>query len=95
MQTERVTFLTSAEQKAALDAYASSSGKSMGHLLREASSRYLVEADMGEEEQLGLLIQELSEALPKIHASIDRAISTLNKTHEEIALMRREAGFPK
>ena len=44
MQTERVTFLTTPDHKAALDAFAASNGKSVGHVVREATSRYIVEA---------------------------------------------------
>ncbi|SFG04471.1 hypothetical protein SAMN05518801_10688 [Novosphingobium sp. CF614] len=95
MQTERVTFLTTPAQKAALDAYAAGSGKSVGHVLREASMRYLAEGDVAEEEQLALLVQELGEALPKIHDCLDRTIRKLDETHRELERMRREAGFPK
>ena len=42
MQTERVTFLTSPDHKAALDAFAASNGKSVGQVLLAASTRYLV-----------------------------------------------------
>jgi hypothetical protein len=95
MQTERVTFLTSREHKAALDQFARESGMSVGHVLREASMRYVVEGDMGEEEQLTLLAQELGEAMPKIQASLDRTIRKLDEAHRELEQMRRDAGFPK
>ncbi|MBW8755599.1 MAG: hypothetical protein JF595_15915 [Sphingomonadales bacterium] len=95
MQTERVTFLTSREHKAALDEFARESGMSVGHVLREASLRYVVEGDMGEEEQLALLAEKLGEAVPKIHDSLDRTISKLDEAHRELTRMRREAGFPK
>ena len=38
MQTERVTFLTTPDHKAALDAFAASTGMSVGHVVREASA---------------------------------------------------------
>ena len=34
MQTERVTFLTTPDHKAALDAFAVGSGRSVGHVVR-------------------------------------------------------------
>lgn len=95
MQTERVTFLTSREHKAALDSFAKETGMSVGHVLREASMRYVAEGEMGEEEQLTLLVQQLSEALPTIHESLDRTIRKLEETHSELEQMRRDAGFPK
>lgn len=95
MQTERVTFLTTPDHKAALDSFATTNGMSVGHVVREATSRYLLESDMGDEEQLALLVHELGEALPRIHASLDRAIWKLDETHRELEQMRRDAGFPK
>jgi len=64
MQTERVTFLTSPDHKAALDAFAASNGKSVGHVLREASTRYLVEGEADEEAALALLVREVEAAVP-------------------------------
>ncbi len=93
MQTERVTFLTTPDHKAALDAFARESGMSMGHVLREASTRYLAEGEMDDEAQLELLVQELQEALPRIHASIDRSIEGLRETRSEIDVMMRGAGL--
>jgi hypothetical protein len=93
MQTERVTFLTTPDHKAALDAFARESGMSMGHVLREASTRYLAEGEMDDESQLELLVQELKEALPRIHASIDRSVEGLRETRSEIDAMMREAGL--
>jgi hypothetical protein len=43
MQTERVTFLTTPDHKAALDAFARENGMSVGHVVREATSRYIVD----------------------------------------------------
>jgi len=40
MQTERVTFLTIPADKAAVDAFARVNGMSVGHVVREATSRY-------------------------------------------------------
>ena len=61
MQTERVTFLTTPDHKAALDAFAASNGHSVGHVLREASSRYLTEGEGNEDEAISLLAREIEE----------------------------------
>lgn len=93
MQTERVTFLTSRDHKAALDAFAKDSGMSVGHVLREASSRYLAEGEMDEDERFQLLIQELDDALPHMNAALDRAIEGQRQLRADIDAMLREAGL--
>lgn len=93
MQTERVTFLTTPDHKAALDAYAANSGRSVGHVLREASTRYVVEGDMSEDDRFELLIRELDTALPAMHAALDRAIEGQQRLRADIDAMLREAGL--
>lgn len=93
MQTERVTFLTTRDHKATLDAAAKDSGISVGHLLREASTRYVVESDMGEDDRFKLLIDELDDALPHLHAALDRAIAGQQQLRADIDTMLREAGL--
>ena len=93
MQTERVTFLTTPDHKAALDAFARESGMSVGHVLREASSQYVAERDMDEEERFKLLIDELQGALPAIHAALDRAIERQGTLRAEIDTMLRDVGL--
>ena len=93
MQTERVTFLTSAENKAALDAFAASNGMSVGHVVREATSRYVAEGEMDEDERFTLLIHELEEALPDMHAALDQAIAGQQSLRADIDAMLREAGL--
>ncbi|MES2022233.1 MAG: hypothetical protein V4522_15500 [Pseudomonadota bacterium] len=89
MRTERVTFLTTPENKAALDSYASGAGKSVGHVLREASTRYLAggqsEAD-SYDEALALVLPELEISLAKwnrqldaMNESIDRACAAIDR----------------
>ncbi|NJR78089.1 hypothetical protein [Sphingomonas corticis] len=84
MQTERVTFLTTAEHKAALDAFARGSGMSVGHVVREATSRYMAEGDVSEEEELSLLVDELNVAVPKMIEDIDAAISAINEANAHV-----------
>ncbi|WP_174273413.1 hypothetical protein [Sphingomonas bacterium] len=88
MQTERVTFLTSPDHKAALDAFAATSGKSVGHVLREASSQYIAREPAAPdeyEEALELVLPELemrlarwNSQLDSMHASIDRARAAID-----------------
>jgi hypothetical protein len=97
MQTERVTYLTSAEQKAALEAFAKSRGESVGNVLREATMRYIAQPrDESEEEvELAALVAQVNEALPKMNASIDQMIETMRVTHEEVDRTLRAAGIRK
>lgn len=95
MQTERVTFLTTPDQKAALDAYATSNGQSVGHVLREASSQYIGQPTAAEEAELAILVQQANEAMPKMRASLDHMIETLDGTHRKVDAFLREAGVRK
>jgi hypothetical protein len=90
MQTERVTYLTSAEQKAALESFAKSQGKSVGNVLREATMTYMAESPLNEEDKMAILIAELNEALPAIQGSFDRMAAKLEATHAEIAELRAQ-----
>jgi signal transduction protein with GAF and PtsI domain len=90
MQTERVTYLTSAEHKAALEAFAKARGESVGHVLREATSTYMAEAPLDDEERMSILVAELNEALPAIQASFDRMAAKLEATHAELTELRAQ-----
>ena len=92
MQTERVTFLTTPDHKAALDAFATSNGMSVGHVVREATSRFLAEGPMSEEDELALLVQELNAAVPKMVADIDAAIVAIEESNRRVdAVLAGEA----
>lgn len=95
MQTERVTFLTTPDHKAALDAYATSNGQSVGHVLREASSQYIGQPTAAEQAELAILVQQANEAIPKMHASLDHMIETLDRTHRKVDAFLRDAGIRK
>ena len=86
MQTERVTFLTTAEHKAALDAFALANGLSVGHVLREASSRYIAEQRISAEEEAAMkvLLDELEEALPRWNARFDSMEASLDRAHRSV-----------
>ncbi len=73
MQTERVTFLTTPDHKAALDAYAASNGKSVGHVVREATRRYIAplpQANDGEADELDAIVPMVEEAVQEMTAAI-------------------------
>ena len=92
MQTERVTFLTTPDHKKALDAFARESGMSVGHVVREATSRYVAEGEMCEEEELALLVQELNAAVPRMAADIDAAIAAIRASNNRVdAVLAGEA----
>lgn len=93
MQTERVTFLTTPDDKAALDAFARRSGMSVGHVVREATSRYVAEGEVSEEERFKLLIHELDQALPAMHEAFDRMIEGQQRLRADIDRMLREVGL--
>jgi hypothetical protein len=99
IQTERVTYLTSTEQKAALEAFAKKRGESVGNVLREAAVRYMAEPDLAptpdEEEALKLLLEELNTAVPKMRASLDRSINNMRETREYVDSRLREMAMPK
>jgi DNA repair ATPase RecN len=91
MQTERVTFLTSAEHKAALDAFAARSGQSVGNVVREATARYLHDGQE-DEEQLAALVEQVNEAIPKMEAALDEMSRKMRETHAEVDAMLRAMG---
>ena len=87
MQTERVTFLTSREHKAALDAFAASNGQSVGNVVREATARYMAEppqADDEEQKALDLLMDELEAAIPRWNAKFDSMEVSIARARQSI-----------
>ena len=92
MQTERITYLTSAEQKAALEAFAKSRGESVGNVVREATASYIGQPTPEEEAELAALVQEVNKAIPKMQASIESMIETLDKSHRETDAFLRKMG---
>ena len=71
MQTERVTFLTTPDHKAALDAFAANSGMSMGHVVREATTRYIADGAKDEEADVkAAAIEEVERALPEMQQDL-------------------------
>ena len=94
MQTERVTFLTSRDHKAALDAYAARNGKSVGNVVREATSAYIAREPEDEyESALELIIPELELTLAKWNKQIDSMEASIDLARD--AIDRALAGDPK
>ena len=90
MHSERITYLATADQKAALEAFAKARGESVGSVLREASSQYMAEAPLKEDEKLVILVSELNEAVPAIAASFDRMMAALDGAHLELQKLRAQ-----
>ena len=92
MQTERVTFLTTPDHKAALDAFATSNGRSVGHVLREASSLYIAppRADADQEAELAALTDELETALPEMRDDFAASLEELRAMNAMIEAYRAE-----
>ena len=87
MRTERVTFLTSRDDKAALDAFAASEGKSVGNVVREATARYIAngkDEDDEYEQALDLILPELEAMLPKWLAQFDAMERSIDEARESI-----------
>nr|WP_294167533.1 hypothetical protein [uncultured Sphingomonas sp.] len=96
MQTERVTFLTSADHKASLDAFAAARKQSVGHVLREASAQYMSKPTSTDdyEEALALLLPELEALLPKWNAQLDDMEQSIAEARRAVreAIQSVEAG---
>ena len=92
MHSERITYLATAEQKAALEAFAKERGESVGNVVREATARFIGQPTEEEEAVLAALIDEVNQAVPKMNASIDRMIETLEKSQSETDAFLRKMG---
>jgi outer membrane murein-binding lipoprotein Lpp len=95
MQTERVTFLTSRDHKAALDAYATRTGQSVGHVVREATSQYIAEPSANrnvaeDEAALEVLTTELEAAVPQMRADLEAMRRDIAAANDAIEAYHRE-----
>ena len=95
MQTERVTYLTNAEQKAALEAFAKARGESVGNVLREAAARYMEQPTREEEAELAAIIVEVAKAVPEMQASLRRSAKILEQSRVDLDRKLRDAGIRK
>lgn len=85
MQTERVTFLTTPDHKAALDAFAASNGMSVGHVVREATTSYLAQEGADEDEDRALVIDEIERALPRMQEDLSAIRTSIAEARAAIA----------
>lgn len=84
MQTERVTFLTTRDHKAAIDHFARESGMSVGHVVREATSRYLAEGE-NDEQALAALTREVEAAVPQMRKDLRDAAEAIARANRIVA----------
>lgn len=93
MRTERVTYLTDAEQKAALEAFAKARGESVGSVLREAASRYMAQPTDDEEAELAALVEQVNDAIPRINASLKKMSKNIRDLRAESDAFYRDKGL--
>lgn len=92
-QTERVTYLTNAEQKAALEAFARQRGESVGNILREAVASYMAKPSDEEEAEMAALTAQVNDAIPRMKKSLDEMSATLTELRAENDAFFRERGI--
>ena len=95
MHTERVTYLATADHKAALEAVARERGESVGSVLREAAARYIGQPTEEDQAELVALTEQVNEAIPRMAASMDRMIERLDRTHRKVDALLRSKGYRK
>jgi hypothetical protein len=93
MQTERVTYLTSAEHKAALEAFAKSRGKSVGNVVREATAKFIGQPTDDEEAELSALLEQVNAAVPRMQQSLTLMSEEIQRLHAENDVFFREKGI--
>lgn len=91
MQTERVTFLTSRDHKAALAKRAAANGLSVGEYVRRKTEDD-EELTAEQQAELAALVGQTNDAIPKMRASIDRILETMDRTHAETDAFLRKMG---
>lgn len=91
-QTERVTYLTNAEQKAALEAFAKARGESVGSVLREAVAEYMGQPSAEEEAELIALTQQVNEAVPRMNAKLAAISESIQALRAENDAFFRDKG---
>ena len=93
MQSERVTFLTTPENKAALAARAAAQGVSIGEYIRRK-----VENDdepQDDEAELAELVADLVTAIPDMRARLERTSALIENAIDDSDRRLREAGLRK
>lgn len=93
MHTERVTYLSTADQKAALEAFARARGESIGSVLREAAASYIGQPSAEEEAELIALTEYANEAIPRMVAAMDAMSANIRAVNEDVGAMLRAKGY--
>lgn len=94
MRTARVTFLTTPNGKAELEAKAANLGVSSSEFVRLAVDNFDNQS-AAEEAGIAALVEEVNRAVPKMAASLDSMSRTLRETHDEVDRTLRAAGIRK
>jgi hypothetical protein len=94
MQTERVTFLTTPQGKAAIAARAAARGISVGEYVRRRVENDDEPTD-GEEAELAAIVEELVAAIPDMKARLERAATLIEGAVNDSDRRLREAGVRK
>lgn len=84
MHTERITYLATADQKAALEAFAKARGESVGNVVREATAQYIEQPSPEEEAELAALVDQVNKAIPQMNESLDSMIETIRTMRRNI-----------
>ena len=92
MNTARMTILMPPARKAAIEQRAFQRGMSSGEYARNALESYERESE-SEEADLAALVAEANIAIPKMRASIERIIATLDKNHRETDAFLKKMGI--
>jgi hypothetical protein len=90
MQTARVTVLMTPDRKAELESRAADMGVSSGEFIRLAVDNF--NPSDTESAELAALIDELSEAVPRMRAALDRSVERLDSTHAKVDRLLRDMG---
>lgn len=92
MQNARVTFLTTPDRKAAIEAKAADLGVSSAEYIRLAVDNF-DRTSAREERELAVLVDEVNAALPTMMRTIDDMAETIRTTRAEVERSLREVGF--
>ena len=92
MRTARTTVLMTPEEKATLEKRAASRGVSSGEFIRLAVDNFEKVSDE-QEAELAALAAELTAAVPKMKAALDRSSKVLQDLHRENEAFFREHGI--
>ena len=91
MQTERMTILVDPGYKANVVRRAALRGVSTSEHVRNALDSF-GENSGDEEAELAALVVQVNEAVPKMQASIENMIATMDKTHRETDAFLKKMG---